>query len=260
MIPKIIHYTWFSNDPFPEIVMECMATWHEFMPEYEFKLWGMEDIKDIDSVFLKEALAERKWAFAADFVRLYAVYNYGGIYIDTDAKVYRSFDVLLKERAFIGRESSVHIEGGRTDVYLTSHCFGAEKNHPFIGRCLQYYNNRHFKLSEDMTLPMTLKFDCKLLPYIQAEIANEFGYNRSLLVEGIQKCEHGLIVLPKYYLDVENGNKPQVNFCKHYALGGWRDRKQTEDKNRVSFIIKSKFSSLVDLLLDKFGYMIYKKR
>ena len=132
MIPKIIHYTWFSNDPYPEMVEECIASWHKQMPEYEFRLWDMSSIIDIDSVFLREALQERKWAFAADFVRLYAIYHNGGIYLDTDVIVYKSFDPLLEQRAFIGRENSVQVDQSSTVVYLTSHCFGAEKRPPFF--------------------------------------------------------------------------------------------------------------------------------
>lgn len=62
MIPKIIHYTWFSGDPFPELIQECIDSWKKWMPDYDFKLWDMASVHDIDSVFLKEALKERKWA------------------------------------------------------------------------------------------------------------------------------------------------------------------------------------------------------
>ena len=60
MIPKIIHYTWFSGDPFPEKIQQCIDSWHQQMPEYEFRLWDMEAIKDIDVPFLKEAIKAQK--------------------------------------------------------------------------------------------------------------------------------------------------------------------------------------------------------
>ena len=91
MIPKIIHYTWFSGDEMPQIVNECMASWERHLPDYEFRLWDMDAIKDIDAVFLREALSVKKWAYAADYVRLYALYHEGGIYLDTDVMVYKSF-------------------------------------------------------------------------------------------------------------------------------------------------------------------------
>ena len=125
MIPKIIHYTWFSNDPFPEMVQQCIQSWHHFMPDYEFVLWDAKRIEQINSKWLKQSTEKKKWAFAADFVRLYAVYTEGGIYLDTDCMVYKSFDPLLANTSFIGKENSIHVEGRRTEMYLTSHCFGA---------------------------------------------------------------------------------------------------------------------------------------
>jgi len=171
MIPKIIHYTWFSGEPFPEKIQVCIDSWKEHLPDYELRLWDMEAIKSIDSMFLREALAEKKWAYAADYVRLYAVYHEGGIYLDTDVMVYRSFDDLLGERAFIGKENSVHFEGGFTAQYLSSHCFGAEKGHPFVKDCLDYFEDRHFVTSANVKLPQPLRYNFVLLPYIQAEIA-----------------------------------------------------------------------------------------
>ena len=92
------------------------------MPDYQFIHWDMEKIKDIKVPFLKEALEEKKWAFAADFVRLYAIYNYGGIYLDTDCLLYNSLDRFLNEDCFIGKENSIHVEGRSTEMYMTSHC------------------------------------------------------------------------------------------------------------------------------------------
>ena len=77
MIPKKIHYCWFSNEPFPEQVQQCIASWKQYMPDWEYVLWNYDRIKDIDSIWLKECLAAKKWAFAADFVRLWAVYHDG---------------------------------------------------------------------------------------------------------------------------------------------------------------------------------------
>lgn len=260
MIPKIIHYTWFSNDPFPEMVKECMESWREWMPDYEFKLWDMASINSIDSVFLKEAISERKWAFASDFVRLYAVYYFGGIYLDTDVLVFRNYDELLNERAFIGRENSIHFEAGITATYLTSHCFGAEKYHPFVGRCLHYYDDRHFRTSDDDTLPMSLKYDVKILPFIQAELARQIGYNSSLLVDGVQNCEQGLVIFPKYYFDCTNRKKAPVSFCKHLALGGWRDSRSADERITLKYKIKHRIVSFVRRLLNRFGYLMYEKK
>ena len=74
MIPKIIHYTWFSGEDFPEDVKACMDTWKKVLPDYEFMLWDAKKLSEINNTFANEAVSVRKWAFASDFVRMYAVY------------------------------------------------------------------------------------------------------------------------------------------------------------------------------------------
>lgn len=258
MIPKIIHYTWFSGDPYPELIQECIDSWKKWMPDYDFKLWDMASVHDIDSVFLKEALKERKWAFAADVVRLYAVYHYGGIYLDTDVMVYRSFDSLLNQQAFIGRENSIHVHGSSTDVYLSSHCFGAEKGHPFIGRCLRYYNGRHFITSEDKSLPMPLKYDTTLLPFIQSELASQIGYDSSVLMNKKQNCEGGLVIHPSEFFDCVS--QQDNSFCRHFALGGWRERSRNEIQYTIAYKIQWRIEYVVRYILNRFGYLMIRKR
>lgn len=257
MIPKIIHYTWFSGDPFPKRIQECIDSWRKFMPEYELVLWDAERLKEIDSIWLKECLDKKKWAFAADFVRLYAIYKYGGIYLDTDCVVYRSFDTLLNDTCFIGKENSIHVEGRSTEQYLTSHCFGAEKNNPFIEQCLAYYENRHFVLSQSEKLPMKLKYSTLLLPFIQSEIAKQLGYNPNPSAKNLQKLDD-VSVYPSNYFDVVKLNSD--SFCKHLALGGWRDSRTPEDEITLAYKIKWRIEAVARWFVGLFDYMLIKKR
>ncbi len=87
MIPKIIHYCWLSSEPYPEKIQNCIDSWKKILPDYEIKLWNMNNF-DINSIdFVKEACSVKKWAFASDYIRLYALYNYGGIYLDSDVLI-----------------------------------------------------------------------------------------------------------------------------------------------------------------------------
>lgn len=256
MIPKLIHYTWFSNEPFPETIQNCMDSWHRIMPDYEFVWWDAQRIKEIHSIWLDECLEHKKWAFAADIVRLYAVYHYGGIYLDTDCFIYRSFDDLLQESCFIGKEGSIHVEGQSTQMYLTSHCFGAEKGNTFIGRCLSYYENRHFKLSNDDSFPMNLKYSTLLLPFIQSEFAKQLGYNPYPSMNGVQKLE-GVTVFPPRYFDVSEITSDA--YCRHLALGGWRENRTPDEKPTISYKIRWRIERLARLLVESFGYILVKK-
>lgn len=223
MIPKIIHYTWFSGEEMPQILKDCMASWKQYMPDYEFRLWDMDAIKNIDSVFLKESLSIRKWAYAADYVRLYALELYGGIYLDTDVLVYKSFDDLLANKVFIGKEDTMHelpMECKWAN-YLTSHCMGAEPHSDYIKDCLRYFENRHFILSEDEKLPQRFKYNYVILPYVQAVVANEYGYDWDPKNKTIQFCNNGLVVYPPDYFCGLNFLK--CSYCQHLAQGSWRE-------------------------------------
>lgn len=80
MIPKTIHYCWLSGDPIPQDLLRCMESWQRVLPDYEFKLWNFNVFPKNSSLWVKQAFDAKKYAFAADYIRLYAVYNYGGIY------------------------------------------------------------------------------------------------------------------------------------------------------------------------------------
>lgn len=111
MLPKTIHFCWFGKSPYPPIVKNCISSWEKHLPDYEIKRWD-EKNSPIDHPVIKEALSQKKWAFAADYTRLHALYNFGGIYLDTDMEVIRSLTPLLDGLGFFGFESSKHVAVG----------------------------------------------------------------------------------------------------------------------------------------------------
>ena len=104
-IPKIIHYCWFGKKDKPELVKRCIKSWENNLNDYKIIEWN-EDTFDINSnKFVKQAYEAGKFAFVSDYVRVYALYNYGGIYMDTDVEVYRTFSKdILKNESFWGFE------------------------------------------------------------------------------------------------------------------------------------------------------------
>ena len=104
MIPKIIHLCWLSGDEYPPMIKKCIESWKRYLPDYEIMLWDTKRF-DVNSVlWTKQAFECKKYAFAADYIRLYALYHYGGIYLDSDVLVYKSFDDLLDLPYFIGED------------------------------------------------------------------------------------------------------------------------------------------------------------
>lgn len=142
MIPKIIHYCWFS---YPPDVLACFESWKKFLPDYEIKLWNAKNFDVSICPYVQEAYNERKFAFASDYVRLYVLYKYGGIYLDSDIEVLKSFDSILDNKAFTGFEAPRHI---------AAWIFGSEAGNPIFKEFLDYYNDRHFIIARgvyDMT-------------------------------------------------------------------------------------------------------------
>jgi mannosyltransferase OCH1-like enzyme len=165
MIPKIIHYCWLSEDQIPEKLRQCMSSWKEKLHGYEFMLWNFDRFDISVSIWVKQAFEVKKYAFAADFIRLYAVYRYGGIYLDTDIEVIKSFDDLLDSNIMLGYEDNhtKDVEAG---------CIGAEKGSILIKKCLDYYNDRKFiKPNGD--------YDMIPLPQIMRNIFNKIDTNIS---------------------------------------------------------------------------------
>lgn len=182
MIPKIIHYIWFGRNPYPEKVAYCIESWKKYLPEYQFMLWN-EDTFDVNSVqFTKEAYENKKWAFVSDYVRVYALYNYGGLYLDTDIEVLRPFNDLLDKRMILGTDG-----GGYLTAFMAS-----ERQHPFWKNILEHYHMRSFKL-QNGTLNMEVNNTL-----LQDELV-KYGYR---VLNAYQELNEGIVVFPDDYFHV----------------------------------------------------------
>lgn len=105
MIPKVIHYCWFGHNDFPQLAKKCIASWRIFFPDYEIKEWN-EDNFDVNSIpYTAQAYKHKKYAFVSDYARFKILYEYGGIYFDTDVEVIKSLDDILAKGAFFGLEN-----------------------------------------------------------------------------------------------------------------------------------------------------------
>lgn len=137
-IPKIIHYCWFGKSVMPKIVLKRIKKWKRILKDYEFIEWNENNfpISEANS-FVKEAYQKRKWAFVSDYVRLYALSIYGGIYLDTDVVVLNSFDKFLDDKMFISYES---------EKSLCTAVIGAQSNNSLIKEFMKTYDGRKFLL------------------------------------------------------------------------------------------------------------------
>ncbi|MBO6179972.1 MAG: hypothetical protein J6O04_12430 [Selenomonadaceae bacterium] len=130
-IPRVIHYFWMGGNPLPELARKCIDSWKRFCPDYEIICWN-ESNYDIEKIpLLKQATKEECWNIISDYGRMDVLYNQGGIYLDVDVEIVKSFDDLLKQEAYMGFDSSYMVN--------TGHGFGAVKGNGLIKECKEIY-------------------------------------------------------------------------------------------------------------------------
>ncbi|MCM3724917.1 glycosyl transferase [Neobacillus cucumis] len=140
-IPRAIHYCWFGGKEKPSIVKRCIESWKKHLPNYEIIEWNESNFNLDSNLYVKEAYNAGKYAFVSDYVRVYALYNYGGIYLDTDVEVVKPLDDLLEHTSFWGFEQ---------ENFIATSTIGAEKGNKLIKEFLDSYNEKNF-IKEDGT-------------------------------------------------------------------------------------------------------------
>ena len=211
-----------------------MDSWKKVMPDYEWKLWNTETFDIENSIpYVKEAFANRKWAFVADYIRLYALYTEGGIYLDSDVKVLKRFDEFLDHSFFTSLEyhpfmierdcsfNDIDLTGRRlvdkyiSGIALQAAIMGAEKGCGFVGKIMEWYKDKHFVMSDG-----GLGIDV-IAPQIYARIAEDYGF---LYKDEDQKLRNGIMI---YRSEVFAGNRREAtpeSYAIHYCENSWVKR------------------------------------
>lgn len=139
-IPKIIHYCWFGGKDKPEVIKKYINSWKEKLKEYEIKEWNENNFDISSNIFVKQAYESGKYAFVSDYVRVYVLYHYGGIYMDTDVEVKQPFsNEILDNDSFWGFEEK---------NYIATSTIGTKKGNKLIKRFLDSYDGKKF-IKED---------------------------------------------------------------------------------------------------------------
>lgn len=237
MIPKKIHYCWFGKGKMPELALKCIESWRVNLPDYELKEWN-ENSFDINSNFyVKEAYESRKFAFVTDYVRLYALYTEGGIYMDTDVEVLKNLDSFLDLPAFSGFEDNMHIPTG---------IMAAEKGSIWAKWQLEYYSGRHFLLP-DGTLDLTTNVD------IIGGLMEEKGF---ILKNGLYNFQNIITIFPKDYFCPKSHTTGKIELTEntytiHHFAGSWKSSSDRL-KRRIVYLIGVKTVHRLKLLINLF--------
>lgn len=192
----------------PKLSVNCINSWKKHLSDYKLILWNEDNFDINNNQYVKEAYEAKKYAFVTDYVRLYALYHYGGIYMDTDVEVLKPLDKFLNHRVFIGCEREKVIQTG---------LIGSAPNHAMVEKILNSYNNKKFVLDNGS---LNLVPNPQIITPILIEHFNWIPKNKyQVLIEGVT-------VYPIEYFcakDCRTG-KVTINentYAIHHFSGSW---------------------------------------
>ena len=210
VIPKVIHYCWFGGGKIPEQNKIWMSSWKKYCPDYEIIEWNESNYGISKNQYMKEAYENKKWGFVPDYARLDIIYQYGGIYLDTDVEIIKNLDELLYQDAFVGIDGSRKISMG----------FGAVQEFQLIKDLMDEYNERSFYCTDGT-------IDTTTAPTLQLPFFQKLGY----LNNGEYQRIHKLSVYPEKVLSGKCSytgiiNPTKDTFMIHHYDGSWCDNKR----------------------------------
>lgn len=218
VIPKVIHYCWFGGAPLPKRFQDNIDSWKRYCPAYEIIQWNEDNYDVTKNRYMWQAYESRKWGFVPDYARLDIVETQGGIYLDTDVRMVRSFDPLLQFGMFCGFESMTRINFGQG--------FGAVKGHLVVRRLREEYENRAF-------IDPDGKMNTVPSPVYQTRGLERLG----AVINGTIQQLGNVIIFPQEYFSPVNefgyGMQTENTFSVHQYDGSWYDEKQRKIKERV---------------------------
>jgi mannosyltransferase OCH1-like enzyme len=203
-IPEIIHYCWFGGSPLPPAAVKCIASWQKYLPEHTIIEWNESNYDINKNNYITAAYKAKKFAFTSDYARFDILYQYGGVYFDTDVEVIKSFDRILCAGPFFGMETAGRINPGLGCA--------AAKGQPVIKTIIDHYNNLTF--NNDNTT---------IVDYTTA-IFNELGLKKNDTVQQIS----GITIYPAAYFNPVDFDTHYLKITEetcsiHYGAASWSD-------------------------------------
>lgn len=230
MIPKIIHYCWLSDDPIPEEYMAYINGWKQIMPDFTIKKWDRKAINLDEHPFAKQAFEAKKYAFAADYIRAYALYTEGGIYLDSDVKVIKPLNKFLDVSYFTSVECTISKtnykllinryidkEGNRIPgmncffIGLQAAIVGSEAGSNLIKDIYEFYQKQQY-IQPDNT------YFHQIAPSVHALYAEKYGFRYK---DCYQELKENIKIYPSSIFATRNMNISDETCAIHYCGGSW---------------------------------------
>lgn len=232
MIPKIIHFCWLSGDPYPSKIARCLKSWRKTLPDYDIILWDTKRFDLNSSLWVRQAFEKKKYAFAADYIRYYALYHMGGIYLDSDVEVLKSFDDLLDLPYFIGAEKSQMPEAA---------IMGAEKGCDWVKLCLDYYQDRRF-IKDDGRLDIMVAPDIMVRNISKVKPVRVLSIENSLNIRKLDMQKELLLFNDVFFspkvFDSREVEITPYTYAIHHFQNSWFSPKALTYYHGRSFFVK----------------------
>lgn len=221
MIPKVIHYCWFGKNKKSKIMEDCIKSWKKYCPEYKIVEWNETNFDINMNEYTKRCYDEKKWAFLSDYVRLYIIEKYGGIYLDTDVEIVKPLDTLLSCKCFFGFENNSYINTGLG--------FGAEPNNEIIKLMLERY------------YPLFFSNEYIGCPVLNTEVLQSQG----IILNGLTQEKNGIKVFSKEYFNPYDDSIDKLNLTSntysiHWYSKTWIDSK-VKMRAKITKVIRKIF-------------------
>ncbi|RLK02454.1 glycosyltransferase family 32 protein [Tenacibaculum discolor] len=245
MIPKIIHFCWYGKGEYNETIKKCIASWEEKLPDYTIKKWDETNTPFDKLPFLKLLYKQKKWSFITDYVRLYALYKEGGIYLDTDIEILQRFEELHKEDAFTGFQTDFE----SSPFPVAAGFIGAKKGNSFILDCIKSTEEKQ-----------RLKFNGMGGPPILTKVLLGYG----LTEYRTQTIKNVLVLDKKYFYPFYITEKftkdciEEKTICIHWWQDSWGNKKKGFSYLLDSFL--RKLQKLPILIVNRIKFRFNKKK
>ena len=207
MIPKKIHYCWFGNNPKSKLIQKCIASWKQFLPDWEIIEWNESNYDVNKNEYISEAYKQKKWAFVVDYARFDILNQCGGIFFDTDVEVLKVIpDKLLEHSAFTAFESDKTVNPGLV--------FAAEAKHPMLDEIMSVYEKKKFGEKIDGRIENIVDIVTGILDRNGLQKNNAF------------QVVNGIAVYPKEYFCCFNHEIQAFEICEetisvHHYAASW---------------------------------------
>lgn len=223
VIPKILHYCWFGSGEKSELILKCMDSWKKYAPDFEIMEWNESNCDIHENRYVEEAYEEKRYAFVSDYFRLKALYDFGGVYMDTDMELHQPLENYLYEKAFFAFETPLFVHAG---------ILGAVKNFALIDELRRSYEHDFLQRTE--TAGEVLTIPRRLTPLL-AERTNLQLNGKTQRLDGD--------------IRVFSANRMTVNvhdgkcICEHHYEGSWLDRGDGPAPDYTYEVLKHYFTS-----------------